>query len=286
MSLYPLYLAFCVVWIAVQLAFSDNFENTKKLLYKILLSAPMELCLVQSVFAGSFKFLHNGGTWFMSCLFVCYLFYPYVARTICSQSEKRNIMLALIMYFFSSYAFFPAYTYKFAGIYSNPLLRLLEFSIGIIIADSFMQRHEKRIKKNAWIFVAAASLVLFLALSFGARFVNQWRIETYNFIAIPCFSVILYFCARLETTFGFKHFKKAIILFAENTYAFYLAQSFSLLPAKYLMNHTDFFTTHGNLKKLLLSLVVTCLITVFFHYGIEKPCRILSKKLMKNNKGE
>ena len=179
-------------------------------------------------------------------------------------------------------SFFPAYRYKFSQIYANPLLRLLEFSIGIIAANHFLLHREKKINRifGALVLVFSA-LLLFLGLSFGAKFM-KWPIETYNFLAIPSFAAILYFCARLETQFPIKCLKRTIRVLSENTYAFYFSQGFSWLPAKYLMAHTDFFAVHGSMKKLAVSAAWTVLVTAVLHYGIERPVdRIIKKSKIK-----
>ena len=281
MKMYPLYVAYCVIWTVVQVLYAKSGSAVKELFVKLCLSAPMEFGLIQSVFVGSFKFLHNGGTWFMSCLFISYIFYPYIAQIVRSNSVRGNAVLCIMLYLISSYAFFPAYRYKFSQIYANPLLRLLEFSIGIIAANHFLLHREKKIN---CIFGALAlvfsALLLFLGLSFGAKFM-KWPIETYNFLAIPSFAAILYFCARLETQFPIECLKRTIRVLSENTYAFYFSQGFSWLPAKYLMAHTDFFAVHGSLKKLAVSAAWTVLVTAVLHYGIERPVGRIIKKFQK-----
>ena len=93
----------------------------------------MELGLFQSALVGSFGYLHNGGTWFISCIFVCYLFYPNVVHLISKNSFENNFALLSVLYCASSYAFLSVYKLQFASIYANPLSYLiLVLSITIV----------------------------------------------------------------------------------------------------------------------------------------------------------
>lgn len=276
-SLCPGYLGLYAVHTLVSIFYYKNF-NIKE----FVIGLPMELGLFQSALIGSFGYLHNGGTWFISCIFICYVFYPYAASLIAGNTKKNNLMLFVLLYCISSYAFLPAYKLDFSSIYANPLLRFVEFVIGILIAKFFIENRELKLSLLCWIFVILAFVILFCALSVKVHFLSL-SVEKYNFIAIPCFGCILYFSARVEMVYGFKCCRKLISMFSENTYAFFLAQFFSWIPVNYLISNSQFLESYSDLKKLLVSLIWTCIVTAFFHYGIEKSCKkILWERRAKN----
>lgn len=282
LNLYPLYIFLYLLYILKQFikvhVLNQTIDGHLGILDNIIAS-PVELSLLQSVLIGSFSLLHNGGTWFISCIFICYIFYPYIVQIVNSNSCKNNIWLAIFLYCIASYAFLPVYKFHFSSIYANPLLRFVEFSIGIVIGKFFVENCYKEIKKNFWLIVLSCYILLCFVITFGVHYIFG-AVEMYNFVAIPCFGCILYLSGRLECKYGINHLKKIISVLSENTYAFFLAQFFAWEPAKCLMTHTTFFDSYGNIKKIVISTVWTCLVTVVLHYCIEKPCKKLTKKFL------
>lgn len=282
LNLYPLYIFLYVLYILEQFikvhVLNQSIEGHIGILDNII-AAPIELSMLQSVLIGSFSLLHNGGTWFISCIFICYIFYPYIVEIVNSNSFKYNVLLVVFLYCISSYAFLPVYKFHFSSIYANPILRFVEFSVGVIIGKFFVENYQKEIKKTFWILVLFCYILLCLIITFGVHYISG-AVEMYNFAAIPCFGCILYLSGRIESKYEVKHFQKVISVLSENTYAFFLAQFFAWEPARYLMNHTNFFESHGSIKKLLISTVWTCFVTVVLHYAIEKPFKKLTKKFI------
>lgn len=267
LGLYPLYITIYILFTAVSGLQSGHINVLKE-----LTALPVELTMLQSVLIGSFSFSHNGGTWFISCIFVCYIFYPYVTQVVNNNSRKNNILLGAFLYCIASYAFLPTYRLHFSSIYANPMLRLVEFSLGVIFCKFFIENIEKDIKKICVGFIFLSYVILICGITLGVHFLKPW-VELYNFIAIPCFGFILYFSARIEMKHEITSCRKIISILSENTYAFFLAQFFSWQPIRYLMNNTDVFETHASIKKIIISTIWTCFVTIVLHYGIEKPCK-------------
>ena len=274
-AIYPLYAAVYALWLLDGFAASripgmraagavGPLDN--------LVAAPVELPMLQSVFAGSFSFLHNDGTWFVSCIFVCYLFYPYVSAVVAGASRRNALLLAGALYCVSSYAFLPAHRFGFADIYANPLLRLAEFSIGVVVGRLFAEDSGKEIPVNLRWAVFACCLALPLGIELWVRNLRSC-VELFNFAAIPCFGTVLYLCARLETRHGGDRFPKAVGVLAENAYAFFLAQFFSWRPVEILEANTDLLDGAGDFARLAVATVWTCALAAALHCGIEKPCR-------------
>ena len=270
-NLYPSYIVLFIIHSFISIFYYKNFNSLE-----FLVGFPMEVSLLQSVLIGSFDYLHNSGTWFISCIFICYIFYPYVAKIVSRNKLKSNLILFAIFYCISSYAFLPAYKLKFASIYANPLLRFMEFSIGILVAKLFITNRENKIKQYNFYFVLLSYIVLVLSITIVVHFKQTVPCELFNCVAIPCFGSILYFSARLEMYYDFRYFRNTIRILSENTYAFFISQFFAWIPAKYLMASSTFFETYSSIKKLVISIIWSLIVTVFFHYVIERP----SKKIL------
>lgn len=279
LNLYPLYIY--IVFVLEQFikvhVLGQTIDGHLGIIANII-AAPLELSMLQSVLIGSFTLLHNGGTWFISCIFICYVFYPYLAQIVNKNTFRYNLLLLISLYCISSYAIFPVMKFSFSSIYSNPLLRLCEFSAGVIFAKFFLDNDSKCIKKRFWLIVLFCFIFLCFAISFGVSRISS-VVEMYNFVAIPSFGFILYLSGRLERKFKVQHCKKMIAVLSENTYAFFLAQFFSWEPVNYLMANTNYFVNHGSIKKLIVSIIWTCFVTALLHYCIEKPCKKLISKL-------
>ena len=241
--------------------------------------APVEFLMMQSVYDGSFAVLHNGGTWFISCIFIAYLLYPYLEYIVSKNKKKTNIVLLILFYLMTSYSYVPVYVFKFSDIYANPFFRLLEFAEGIIFAYLLLENRKKSISKRCAFLIPVFTLVLICAISFGVHF-GFGYVLLYNFLAVPVFGFILYFCGRLEMCYKICRFQRIISLCSGCSYAFYLAQFFCFDITKYFVNHISFFQKSESLKLFLCSLFFCCVISMFLHFLIEKPIKkFLTKKL-------
>lgn len=282
LNLFPLYIFIYAIFIIeqfIKVHLLGQTVNGHLGIIDNIIAAPIELSMLQSVLIGSFSLLHNGGTWFISCIFICYIFYPYVVQNVNNNSFKYNILLLTLLYCVSSYVILPVCKFSFASIYANPLLRLVEFSIGVIIGKFFLDNNNKYIAKQFWLIVFVCYIILCFTITLGVHYISG-EVELYNFVAIPSFAFILYFSGRLEKKYKVRHFKKIIATLSENTYAFFLAQFFAWEPVKYLMTNSTFLESYGNIKKIIISTILTCFVTVILHYGIERPCKKLMSKFL------
>ena len=90
-SIYPLYIITFVLSVTICLvagrqSITDNI---------ILL--PVEILGVQSFFDGAlFSYANNGGTWFISCLFVCYFLFPLL-KALSAHMSLRSVWWAIII---------------------------------------------------------------------------------------------------------------------------------------------------------------------------------------------
>ena len=248
---------------------------------KNLIITPVELSLLQSVYDGSFSVLHNGGTWFISCIFICYLLYPYVASVINLNTNKQNFVLFVLLYFISSYSVLPVYFFNFSSIYSNVFFRFIEFMMGVIVAKLTIDYSQNLSSKIVVRFISIffVYFLLFISISLGVK-LGFNSLGIYNFIAIPCFAHILYQSVCSERIFKNKVVNKIILVLSENTYAFFLAQFFVWDIIRFLDKNTILFTQNRNIKLFLVSFLLCCAITAVLHYFFEKPLKKLFRKAL------
>lgn len=93
LKIYPMYIIVSSVYVFLHLLFGAS-------LYKSIIAIPVEILGIQSVFSSLFSFSHNGGTWFISCILICYLFYPFVQGIINSLKKVKfgYCLFALLFY--------------------------------------------------------------------------------------------------------------------------------------------------------------------------------------------
>lgn len=271
-SIFPLYVA---VWILY--AVWSFLQGGLLPAWKHAVIAPVEFVMLQSVYDGSFGVLHNGGTWFISCIFICYLVYPYLAWIVRGNALRFNAALLVFFYLVSSYAFLPVCVFGFQDIYANPFFRICEFLCGMVAADFFERRKQRQCRLCKILVIPLLLLALVLGITIGVHFGIR-TVSAYNFIALPVFGFTLYFCARLEWSHEITRFRKLVSVLSENSYAFFLSQFFCFDIVRWLMSHTSLFSVNGNVKKFLVSLSAACVITAVLHYGIEKPAKIALHK--------
>ena len=86
-SILPLYYSVALIYICF-LGQESTVQN--------LLIAPVEILGIQSIFNSLFGVTHNGGTWFVSCILMCYLVYPLIQEIIKQLTSKLKVTIILI----------------------------------------------------------------------------------------------------------------------------------------------------------------------------------------------
>ena len=122
----PAYLLIHCLWLFLG---NDSFRRW-------LFLTPFELSALQSMYSNTFSLLHNGGTWFISCLLISYLVYPVLRTLFFNLSRKSYYALTAITIAFLIYLPLVGSFYDLGSVYSNPVFRCLEFMLGVLISNS------------------------------------------------------------------------------------------------------------------------------------------------------
>lgn len=269
-SIYPLYLTIHIIYIL--------FFNKLSLFENVVLQ-PIELLALQSFFNGLSSVLHNGGTWFISCLFFCYLLFPMFERLIESiHTFRKFLIMGIITYVVIAISPMYEIVFKTSMIYINPFFRALEFLVGMLLAR--MAKDNMKLLKYGLCKVCCVLVLYVLIISELSKqqiFNNQYM--RYNFITIPAFGVIIYCLSLCKNKFILKvSMSKAVSHLAQLAFAFYLGQFFCF---KMAMNISVVLGVDKSSGVSFGIAFITCfVIAEAMHYIIENPCKIfLSNKM-------
>ncbi len=263
-GIYPLY-------VFTALAYSILFNELTIMQNMALL--PLEIALLQSFYPDSFLISHFGGTWFISCIFICYLIFPFVKTVIKNNSRCVNTVLLFLIWMFCSYQFVLMHFFDFANnftlLYTHPMLRFCEFLSGMIVADLFEKNKCKTISKWSWLMIPfmAIAFILIVTVSLALKSLPMFF---FTFIAFPVFGFSLYLCGRLETLHSIRICKRLVKVLSENTYAFYLAQFFTW---KFVKKVNEGYLHLGNVSLFCFCFLWCSCVAGIMHYLVEMPCK-------------
>ena len=242
--------------------------------------APAEILGIQSTFSSLFEFSHNGGSWFISCILICYLVYPFLQEVLKQISIKSSIVMLCLCVAILLYAPLVVRWFGLNSIYSNPFFRILEFTIGAILASLKNEWDTKPFVKKYvynWISVTLVGAVMALGMTIAVRAgIGVGDYMLYNWICLPCLSFIL--LGMSGTKMGFLEKSKLLRYCSTTSYAFYFSQFFFVDICRWIIGEYDitncFFI-------LVLSWTVCIILTLMLYEWAEKPItRFLRRKLI------
>lgn len=242
-----------------------------------LILFPIEALGIQSVFATLSPFSHNGGSWFISCILLCYLVFPLLHMLTKDLNDKSRTVLIVILSAILLYSPFVTHYFHIQGIYSNPFFRILEFTIGMLVCQmNMIRRTQNRLiilmrKPSSCIF---SVIVLILGVSIARYYGLPNDYMIYSWIALPCFISLL-------VSLGFLEFK---CLQKSRTIRYLSALSFSIFLSQIIAVWSSvkfalgYFGCDSNVAKIIISAIICFCIANILHFCIEKP----SSEFLKN----
>lgn len=191
---------------------------------------PIEIFGMQSTYSSLFSFFHNGGTWFVSCLLICYLLYPFVQTIVKIANVRERIIIGLLAGGGLLYSPIIVWLFKTERTYSNPYYRLLEFIVGAIIASLRYEPMRNRLLKKhlyTWYMFLVEFIFYIIGVSIG-RYYGIGSTDNYmlySWVGLPLFSLMLISLSGVDSNIlqKSKLFKYSVDL----SYCFFLAQIFS-----------------------------------------------------------
>ena len=242
-----------------------------------LLLFPIEFLGIQSVYTSLFSFLHNGGTWFVSCLLICYLIYPFLQEIIKQLKMRSKILIAGLCIFILLYSPVIILKFSLANIYSNPFFRGLEFFLGVILASlnksDFPEIKFLHILYN-WKAFLIELCVLVVCVSLGVNY--SWRVNDYMMYSVFGLPI---FCLMILSLVNMPYHRlknnKGLIYLSKISYSFFLAQFFTWRLANLAIEHLNLDL---NFFRISISFAICISLAILFHELIEKPIGIWLKR--------
>lgn len=201
-------------------------------------------------------YIHNAGTWFISCFVLAYFMFPYLHNLFGMMKRSSRTKVLILMCAMTMYIPIATTVVGANREYPNPLFRLLEFCVGMLLAK-FKAEGEKGKKR---LLLSCAYLCLYLVLIVGVSFLykcNYFRDNwiSYNILVVPVFSAIIYFADCIEWNLR-------------------LCQKFSIISYDFFFVQYFTWAIMGNLMEsyqvrrsiiVISSLTINCVLSVAFH---------------------
>lgn len=249
-AIYPLYFLMHILFTL----FLDAAPQSQKLML-----APIELSLIQSFFSGLFPYSHNGGSWFLSCLMLCYLIFPLAHNLMADTKGEKLYVVLGINYLLSAISPLIVIWLELPNLYSSPYYRSLEFLSGMILARWMF--HQKRPKSTRLFALAAGgafcTLVLFINMAVEKQF-QLGSYITYSFVTWPLFVLLLVGTAKIQPPSHVCLLLKQLSTFV---YPAFLSQFFVWSLCQEIVAYTKWC---GNLAILGIATLVWVVLTLAF----------------------
>lgn len=245
-----------------------------KLLRDWVVLSPIELFGIQSIYNSLFGILHNGGTWFVSCMLFCYFIYPIIQTIIDNLKFKYKIILLFVLYFIVIYSYYVVIRYGLDSNYSNPFFRCFEFLVGIIVA-SLLFDHSQENSNNVFV------LSFFLCISiYGCLIHFIFNISVLNtciiYLTIPAICWLLVLSSNMRICCLEK--SSLLSVLSGMSYQFYLIQMFLWPLSDKIVSVINVFF---NVNKLVVSFLTCTALSFIIYKFYDNPIKKLIKKHIK-----
>lgn len=269
-TILPLYF-----FIAITFTICDFIQGIAHL-DEFLVLFPVETLCLQSTFSSLFSYGHNIGTWFISCIVICYAIYPFLQTMISQISNRSRVILLIVLIGILLYAPIVQMFFKLQPIYSNPFYRLLEFTIGILLAQNNCSSIDNKIlnlfRNKYMLMFSVVLLVVLISLALHIGIPNNYMLL--NWIAIPCFCVMI--IALGVIPFSSLKNNRTLAYLSSISFTFFLCQ---VLPVWTVSGKVcDWIGIDINILKIVVSFLFCVVGAVLIHELVEKPASKLLKE--------
>lgn len=274
-TIVPLYFAYAIINVTCNIIYSGRAAALNELLL-----SPIEILGLQSVFSSLFTYSHNGGSWFISCILICYLLYPLFHILFKHLTNKNRLFLVLLFVFILLWSPIIQQIFNLQTIYSNPFFRTLEFLLGVLVSqlNLFVDENNRMMRFIRSPFTCALSVFMLIV---GVSMLKKYGLPNdymlYSLVALPCFLCIIISLGYHR--FNIAHGSKIILYLSKISFSFFLSQ---IIYMWYVVRDVLVYTgLYTNLIKIFVSLLVCVITANILHYLIEVPSsRFLKKKFL------
>lgn len=245
--------------------------------------SPLELSALQSMYPNIFGILHNGVTWFISCLLIAYVLYPVIRALLLGLGKRQILCITAIIIFLLIYLPVVGNYYSLGGVYSNPVFRCLEFALGVLISYSAYHisiAYDFEKHRNLTAIVASAmSLLLFAifcnflinesSVGHGRYIISLSSLCLYPFIMFTLWASFIARCSWFENNMVIKYLSSLV-------YYFFILQIFlwkisdAVISLIYRICSVDLTS---NICKLSISFIICLLLSIIVFEFFDKPIK-------------
>lgn len=268
--IYPLHIL--TLLLAIPLSFSSDFIEW---FWKLFLN----LFLLQSfVPSNDVYFYFNSVSWSISDEFFFYLLFPFLILLLHIRRNFRIVPLIILLV--PVLIFFAREDYHEKLFYINPLFRVIDFMIGILLFRVFRKRSEIELLKNKQI-ATAAELLSIVFLGIFVYFHNDvpqgFRYSCYYWP--PMIFLIYTFSYANGAISGFLSNKRLVYL-GEISFGFYMLHMLVLRYYEYLPQkfHVLYAIMPKNYMELFIVFTATLLLSMISFKWFEQPMNRLIKR--------
>lgn len=216
-----------------------------------------------------FSFSHNSGSWFISCILICYFLFPLLQIITKNISDRNRILLILLLGAILLWSPFVQHYFHLQKIYSNPFFRALEFSIGILVSQ--LNTTACPCKLILFLRKPFICIISLVGLIIGVSIARMNNIPAdymlYSWVALPCF-------VSLMVSLGSYNFRKlqnskVIKYLSELSFCIFLGQFVYVWACcKYALEYVG---CEANIIKIIVSFLLVFCIANILHFFVEVP---------------
>ena len=268
----PSYLLVVLLW---PLVFPDQLKTWAQLL-------PIDLIGAQTTYRSLFGILHNGGTWFVSCILLAYLLYPVIKAVIQSR-EWAPAVLIIAAHFFLMYSSYVISQFSLDSLYANPIARSVEFMIGAAFSEFLFSGEisenagdSSALRKRRLKAAPLLAAVLCISALMAAVVHADTERLVFDYLATPGILLSLLLASILRSKWLEE--SKLLSVLSGMSYQFFLAQLFLWKLSDSLM---DLLRLHGSIAQFAVSISCCTILSYTVWRFYDKPLRkLLGKKLL------
>ena len=274
-SILPLYYAWALLNVIINVVFKGAHAAIEELML-----FPIETLGLQSIFSTLFPYSHNGGSWFISCILICYFVFPLLQTLTKGLTDKGRLALIAMLSGILLWSPIIQHYFHTTGIYTNPFFRAFEFIIGMLICQlNVKQNLESKmleiIRTPYTCILTCCLLVAGVSIAYRLGIPGDYML--YSWIALPCFMSLL-------VSLGYLRFErlqgsKSIQYLSALSFSIFLSQLVAVWHSVRIA--MEYIGCSSNIANIILSAFICFCLANCFHYFIEKPStKYLKAKLL------
>lgn len=244
---------------------------------------PLELSVMQAMYPNIFGILHNGGTWFISCLLMAYVLYPVIRALLLGLGKKTVYCVTAVTVLLLIYLPVAGSYYALGQVYSNPVYRCLEFALGVLISYSaYHISTSADFEKNGNLTAIVATAVSLLLFALFSYFLINGSAIGHGKLVLALSSLCLYpfimftLCASFISRCPWLENNKVIKYLSGLVYYFFILQLFlwkisdAVIKGLRGISGADL---SSNISKLTISFTICLLLSVILFEFFDKPIK-------------